>query len=278
MYRLTIFCFFVANLIGCAHVPCKPSQLQKLEGNIYYEEMCTNNNETAHVVTVDPDSVTLKLVKAQGEPSLQKVSTLAQSHNALLAINGGFFHADGKPAGALKIDGKWIAKPANNRGFVGWGFPNNANFVFDRAKKNMGLIESVFNSKPWWEDAQNVVGGIPLLLLNGEKVSVKEEKTLEDFLTNKYARTAICSTKNNLIKLVVIDGGDRKSYGLGLKSGMSIDELSDFLLNIGCENALNLDGGYSSTMVKKGVVINSYALNFLPERSVSDAILVIPKK
>jgi len=248
-------------------MPCQTNLPEKLAKSIRYEQICTENGQLAHVATLDPAHIKLKLVKAVGNPSLQKVSQLAHTNNALIAINGGFFHADGKAVGALKIDGTWISKPAKNRGLVGWGEDNK--LIFDRTS-------STFPDNPWWEKIDNVVGGAPLLIRDGEKISVKEEKTLDNFLTNQYARTAICVDKNNKIKLIVINGGDRKTYGLGLKSGMSIDEFSDFLLSLGCENALNLDGGYSSTFVKKDLVVNAYALSFLPERAVADALLVIP--
>ena len=41
-----------------------------------------------------------------------------------------------------------------------------------------------------------------------------------------------------------------------LSLGMTIDELADFMKNLGCIKALNLDGGGSTTFVYAGRVIN----------------------
>jgi exopolysaccharide biosynthesis protein len=261
-----LFTFFASH---CASIQTVLEREKVAEG-IFYEKIKTNKNQIVHVTIMDPKYTELKLIEAKGETSLQTVSDLAALYSAPIAVNGGFFKADGKAAGALKIDGKWISSPSKNRGFIGWHNTKNIPNIFGRSADPQA-------TKVQCEEYDNVLGGIPLLLINGKKVSVAEEKALSDFLINRYARTAICTDINDFIKIVVFEGGDRRTHALGLKQGANIDELSDFLLEIDCLSALNLDGGYSSALVKNGLKVNSYALPFWPERSVGNALLIFSK-
>jgi len=65
--------------------------------------------------------------------------------------------------------------------------------------------------------------------------------------------------------------------------GMTIPELSTFMQQLGCHQALNLDGGGSSTFYVNNTVINhpegdeDEAKGIATIRPVSDAILILPK-
>lgn len=72
--------------------------------------------------------------------------------------------------------------------------------------------------------------------------------------------------------LVTVDGRQA-----GYSVGMSLNELAAFLLELGAADAVNLDGGGSTTMFLDGKVVNKPS-DKEGERSVSDAILVFPRK
>ena len=55
--------------------------------------------------------------------------------------------------------------------------------------------------------------------------------------------------------------------------GMTIAELAALMLEFGCVEAINLDGGGSTTMVVEGKVVNTPS-DAAGERPVSDALLV----
>lgn len=71
---------------------------------------------------------------------------------------------------------------------------------------------------------------------------------------------------------VVVDGRSSKSQGA------TMDEIQKIMLWLGCTDALNLDGGGSSTMVVRGKVVNhpcdNKAFDSEGERSVANAILI----
>jgi exopolysaccharide biosynthesis protein len=63
----------------------------------------------------------------------------------------------------------------------------------------------------------------------------------------------------------------------GVSVGMSLQELAEYLFSLGATDAMNLDGGGSTTMFLNGRVINTPS-DKDGERKVSDAILVTPRK
>jgi exopolysaccharide biosynthesis protein len=58
---------------------------------------------------------------------------------------------------------------------------------------------------------------------------------------------------------------------------MTIAELSKLMLEIGCLDAINLDGGGSTTMVIRNKVVN-HPSDATGERPVSDALLVYSRR
>lgn len=264
----------LALLSGCAAMHY-PTREVPAPGIIY--ENLEQNKTIVHIANIDPAHAHLRLVKAAGSPSLEKVSSLASQHDAIIATNAGFFQKNGQPAGALKIDGHWLKKPALHRGLVGFR-SDLSEIKFDRAiAGDNNNLKSAFFDSTWWDSMPNVLGGAPLLIFNGEKQDFSQERTQSSFLNNRYARTALCETSEKHLKFIVVEGSDRLATKIGFKSGMSIDELADFLINLGCLYALNLDGGYSSVFIKNKQKMSSFALSWLGERAVSSA-LVVQKK
>jgi exopolysaccharide biosynthesis protein len=71
--------------------------------------------------------------------------------------------------------------------------------------------------------------------------------------------------------LVTVDGRQpRKSVGL------TLEELAQLMIELGCREALNLDGGGSTTLVIRNRVVNSPS-DQSGERPVSDALLIYPQ-
>ena len=68
--------------------------------------------------------------------------------------------------------------------------------------------------------------------------------------------------------MVVVDGRQRD-----LSVGMSLDELSEWLLRLGCEGAMNFDGGGSATLWYEGKVRNSPCDQY--ERKIANSLIVV---
>jgi len=124
------------------------------------------------------------------------------------------------------------------------------------------------------------IGGGPRILRDG-KVSVEnvEERLGASFSTDRHPRTAIgYSQDGRSLFLVVVDGRQP-----GYSVGMNLEELAHFMrtrlsrFTESRENAyqaLNLDGGGSTTMVVRQQIVNSPS-DQTGERPVANALLVV---
>jgi hypothetical protein len=120
-----------------------------------------------------------------------------------------------------------------------------------------------------WPLARDIVGGAGLLIRGGVDV---EDHSVEElapgFVENRHPRTMIGTSADGTIWLVVVDGRQPE-----LSVGMTLDELHTLAKRLWLTNALNLDGGGSTTMWVNGRVVNSPSDPTGP-RKVSDALLI----
>jgi hypothetical protein len=95
---------------------------------------------------------------------------------------------------------------------------------------------------------QTAAGGGPVLIQNGEiKITNNEElKFAGKAINDKHPRTAMGYTKEGKLIILVIQGRSESS------SGASLIQEAQLLKDIGCIEALNLDGGGSSCLLING--------------------------
>lgn len=115
--------------------------------------------------------------------------------------------------------------------------------------------------------AVDVLGGNPMLVVNGTVQYADVEGSGGYFAANP--RTAVGLTADNRLLVVVVDG---REYGYS--AGMTLRQLADFMTSLGARDAINLDGGGSSTMWLNGLVANRPSDP--TERPVSSSLVVLP--
>jgi hypothetical protein len=115
------------------------------------------------------------------------------------------------------------------------------------------------------------IGGLPRLLRDGRiSIESQAEGGSESFTNTRHPRTAIgFNADTSRFFFVTVDG--RQS---GYSEGMTLPELANFMSALGCVQALNLDGGGSTTMVVRGNVVNRPS-DPNGERAVANALLLI---
>lgn len=119
--------------------------------------------------------------------------------------------------------------------------------------------------------AEDIVAGVPRLVRNGQvDVTWQEEKSSKSFFETKHPRTAVALLKNGKFLMMTVDGRSESSGGIGL------EDLAKLLVEFGAVDAMNLDGGGSTTMFLDGKVVN-HPSDKEGERKVSDALLVFPR-
>jgi hypothetical protein len=96
---------------------------------------------------------------------------------------------------------------------------------------------------------QTAVGGGPVLLQNGEiKITHEEERLFAgNAINDRHPRTAMGYTKDNKLIILVVQGRTP-----GIAEGATLTQLAQIFKDLGCREALNLDGGGSSCMLING--------------------------
>ncbi len=123
---------------------------------------------------------------------------------------------------------------------------------------------------PRWTSVVHAIGGGPRLLAGGRYVG--GEGFASVFTDRRHPRTALGILGDGRIILFVVDG--RQPYH---SLGLTLLELAGVLRQLGVVDAMNLDGGGSTTMLVAGRIVN------LPsdesgERPVPDSLLVLPSQ
>src|SRR5262245_26059146 len=120
-----------------------------------------------------------------------------------------------------------------------------------------------------------VIGGWPRILRNGENVVAEapvQEGTISRNAEARHPRTVIgFSRDSSMLYLLVVDGRQEASVG------MTLTELATLMRRLGAWNAMNFDGGGSSTMVLGGAVVNKPSDN-TGEREIGNALVVVKRQ
>ncbi len=120
---------------------------------------------------------------------------------------------------------------------------------------------------------EDIVAGVPQLIKKGKiDITWEQEKSSKAFVETRHPRTAVAKLKGGKFLMLTVDGRQP-----GVSVGMNLNELAAYLLELGAVDAMNFDGGGSTTMFLEGMVVNKPS-DKDGERKVSDAILVTLRK
>ena len=122
---------------------------------------------------------------------------------------------------------------------------------------------------------KEMLGGCPIILRNGE---IRPTSNMIDHLKNIEPRTAVGHNEDkSKLYMAVVDGRNA-----GGSTGVTQTELAAIMRCIGCSDAMNFDGGGSSTMYVDGIGIknvpSSSSLDQRPEgtpRTVVNALFAV---
>jgi exopolysaccharide biosynthesis protein len=175
--------------------------------------------------------------------------------------------SDLKGSSEIPSDGYVISAVGSAREWVKTNVRKGARISFSW---RLNAIEPGDNTD--WMRAYSMLGGGPQLIKSGKiAITDKQEKMTPGFATDRHPRTAIAKLESGKLLLVTVDGRQP-----GVSAGMTLEMLAEVLLEFGAVDAMNLDGGGSTTMVIHNRIVNRPS-DQTGERPVSDAILVFPK-
>jgi len=218
---------------------------------------------------IDKESLPLySLEFAYHKSELSLTSQLAEYRNALAAINGGFFDMDkGGSVSYFEINDSVISRtrPTDSKWAVSDSIINGALILL---KSHILEIESA-RLQQCYQDSKKetfvLVAG-PLLI----KDSILQDLPDMKFSNNRHPRTCVGITGESII-FMTIDGRSETA------AGMNLGEVQSYMLKLGCLDAINLDGGGSTSMwtLEKGLV--NIPSDKTGERPVANALLLLKK-
>ena len=232
------------------------------EGNLF------GTNQYLCVLEVAPGARFDIVPAADG--TLETTTALAARSGAVAAVNGSFFNMR-KPYGSvnyLRVDGTEVS-PNVLRGVRNSRRSLQQTGAVATWQGSLYMLKGDVISR--WErdiEAEDVVTTGPMLLVGGACEPVAND----GFNTNRHPRTAVGRRPDGTVLLVTADGRNSQAAGL------SMTELQQVMAALGCSDAINLDGGGSTTMVVRGAVVNhpcdNRQFDAAGERSVANAIIV----
>jgi len=231
----------------------------------------------ARIDVNDPD-VSIEVLSSQDEDGRQSVAEFVEEEGVCLAVNGGYFlERDDvfEHIGLLIADGSFeqFATPGIYKddlrydvhraavGFMsddtpsfGWvSSSGDSAFVWAEPIPNKpeapGVISDSTHGTHW--AVEDAVSGGPMLLQDGSnRLTIDEEIFFGTTIPDVHPRTAAGVDEDGRLILLVVDGRQRVS------KGVTLAQLAGILRGFNVQDALNLDGGGSSTMVASGELLN----------------------
>lgn len=193
------------------------------------------------------------------------------------AAGGTEWVADGSP---LRIEGprrRGGKTPIPRRGFVlSYGAPKPAAALAGLKPGTPVRVDTHYvpaeTTAADWSRATDIVGGAGLLAREGRYVDDWQVESFgPGFAESRHPRTMIGTDSGGALWLVTVDGRQP-----GFSAGMTLVELRELARRLGLTNALNLDGGGSTTMWVQGAIVNRPSDAAGP-RKVSDSLLVFTR-
>lgn len=200
-------------------------------------------------------------LKTKQQMTLQALAHDKQGSRVLAAVNGDFFATDGTPQGIYYRNGVCLKNTMTD----------NVCTFFAVTKGKKAVIGSYDEYDTYKDEILEAVGGRVRLMTNGN--------VLPQTSTALEPRTAIGVTDNNVVYILVADGRN-----FWYSNGMRYAEMGAVMKALGAKDAINLDGGGSSTFIirsKAGFEEDRFAIRNWPydnggvERAVANGLLVV---
>lgn len=242
-----------------------PSPRLVKQDGLQYFEFKTKNGSNVFLLAVDLSNKKLRIEPVVNNPTAATTVATNRVH-AVAAVNGAFFNlSNGESTSYITVSGEQLCDPTRNKALT-----ENAKLkpfldtIYKRSELRMlkdksGLVQlSIaphFAPVPHGHKILHSIQAGPRLLprmTEREEAFVRTEsdgKVVDSIGVYKpAARTAVGITKERRYALIVCVASKRQDE---FSSGLTLPELAQLMLKLGCTDAINLDGGTSTTMSVK---------------------------
>lgn len=183
-----------------------------------------------------------------------------ENYQVVASINSdGYNMATGEPGGLLVMNGVEH-------------HPINASGFFGITKEGKAVIGTTAEYKSTYKDKlRDAVGAFGVTLVRDGKIAVAHN---ENYFDDRASRTAVGITRTGKVVFMVLDGR-QEPYSCG----GSMQEIAQIMLEAGCYDAVNLDGGGSTTFVSRPEGETELQVTSRPSdgyaRSVSSSLMIV---
>jgi len=260
------------DFLGATHVEVLPSG----PGLAFYGLRNPSEPWAVYLLRVELNRCELRLKvleapvsEGAGEGRSQVSELLARAGDGgWAAVNGDFFTPEGRPVGTEVVGG--IIRQVRSRPAFAWRPLDNPWVGTPAVNEDSILVLGWELSRLIGDERTEVVGGFPLLLIDGGRVGDLEVSERPSFAAERHPRTAVGFDSDGDVLWVVVVDGRQPDHSVG----MTLPELASVMEALGVEDAVNLDGGGSSVMVVGGTTISSPS-DLEGERPVVNALGVL---
>lgn len=238
---------------------------ESLVKGVDYHEFHVENGSTAHLIVCDLNQRSIRLKALVNDPTCSTTTSLSQLNRVvpIAGINAAFFNlSNGQSTSYVSVDGRTACDPHANPALM-----NNTKLqqylpqILNRSElrilntKDSKIKVSIAHHNAELPPGSTLVDAIqagPQLLPeldDQEEAFVRrlpDGKQIDSIGVNlPAARTAIGIAPNNRVLLLCVSGNKQDEFS----SGVTLSQLKQILAKLGCNQALNFDGGTSTTMV-----------------------------
>ncbi len=127
------------------------------------------------------------------------------------------------------------------------------------------MLKISTTTKPDLRGVKTAIGGGPVLVRGGQPRPGHVHKSME-----RHPRSAIGWNQKEIL-FVEVDGRQR-----GWSVGMTLPELAEYMVRLGCQEAVGLDGGGSAELWFNGRIMNRPCYGH--ERQMANTLILVEKK
>ncbi len=236
---------------------------------VYYTATADLTRDDVHIFANykdnDPTSWGMQPVLTQANAAQEKYGNPESEHyienyNVIVSVNGdGFNMGTGEPGGLLIMDGTEYHGPSSS-GF--FGITKDGKAVIGTTAEYNTIYKS---------QLKEAIGGFGARLI---KDGIIQDSKDSSYYTTRHSRTAVGITRTGKVVFMVLDGRQEP-----VSCGGSMSEIAQIMYEAGCVQAINLDGGGSTTYVAKLEGDDELSVANRPSdgaaRSVSTSLLMV---
>ncbi|MEO9804090.1 MAG: phosphodiester glycosidase family protein [Reichenbachiella sp.] len=218
--------------------PCEPSSKKEVAPGVFWSyykcDTLYRSKQSINVVELDLSINQWELDIASSDSALFTIDKFTKDDDVHVALNGTFFNMEnGGSSEYTRVDHQLICK--TDKGKYEIYREEAAISVSDR-----GDVQVIQRKYDWKNggDYEDVLAAGPLLLFEGQINLFVQDS----FNLMRHPRSAFGTTKKGKVIMVTVDGRTTQA------AGMTIPELAGLMRELGCESAVNLDGGGSTSL------------------------------